>query len=139
MRLIILLLLIATLFALTACRAEPPTPTGPTLGALPLMEGSSEIEEVPLVLRTIEQAHKETVRQPAVGFYRTATPFIDTIDWYDNELRRMDWGLVDVLEFGDGGFVRRYHRDQQRAILAFHPAPEEGEGAEYVLIQGDVK
>lgn len=136
MRFIPLLLLIITLFA---CQSDPPTPEGPTLGALPLMEGSSEIEEIPLVLRTIEQAHKETVRQPVMGFYRTATPFIDTIDWYDNELRRMDWGLVDVLEFGNGGFVRRYHRDQQRAILAFHPAPDDAEGAEYLLIQGDVK
>jgi hypothetical protein len=56
---------------------------------------------------------------------------------YQTALYSLGWNLVDVLEFGDGGWVRRYHRDNERAVLAFHN--HEGGGTEFMLLYGTVQ
>jgi hypothetical protein len=137
----ITLLLILLSLLLSACTQEaPPNPAGPTIANLPIIEGALELtdEELPLGLRYVEQAHKETVRMPEIDQFHVEKEFIDTIEWYDDQLQDFEWKLIDVLEFGDGGFLRRYYRGQQRAIVAFHPA-DEGEATDFMLMQGDIR
>lgn len=132
------LLLALLLAGLVACsQDEPPVPEGPTVGALPVMAGAAPLgEEVPLSMRVMMQVHRETIQQPLIELFHSEEEIIEVMDWYDKQLRALDWSLVDVLQFGDGGYVRRYYRGQQRAILAFLPA---GEGSDFMLMQGEIR
>jgi hypothetical protein len=131
------LLLVA--LCLVACNEGPlPEPEGPTVADLPIMPDASELEEdnLSLALSQISQAHRGTVQNSTIGYFQVDQPLIDTIDYYHTELDRFGWTLIDVLEFGNGGFVRRYHKQEQRAILAFHP---EGDATDFMLLQGAIR
>jgi hypothetical protein len=138
----ILLLLGLSLF-LIGCGAPAGTNTGQYQGAmfenLPLLEGSQAATntQVGAALHTIGLIHRETVRNPQSGYFIRDSELIDTMDDYETAMYQLGWGLVDVLEFGNGGFVRRYHRDNERAVLAFHS--HTGGGTEFVLLQGEVQ
>lgn len=137
----ITLLLILLSLLLAACTQQaPPNPAGATIANLPLIEGATELtdEALPIGLRYVAQAHKETVTMPEIGNFHVEKEFIDTIEWYDDQLQDFEWKLIDVLEFGDGGFLRRYYRGEQRAIVAFHPA-NEGQATDFMLMQGDIQ
>ncbi|MGH2544985.1 MAG: hypothetical protein ACRDIB_19505 [Ardenticatenaceae bacterium] len=123
---------------LVACQSGPPEPVGATVGDIPIIEGAEPLDPdtLPMSLIAITQVHSETVDDEAVGHFRVEMPLLDTIEWYDDELERFEWRLVDVLEFGDGGFVRRYHRGQQRVIVAFEP---EDDYTRFLLMQGEVR
>lgn len=131
-----LLLLLCCIFLLACNPAATPTPEGEAIGDMPLIEGGRRVERATLsnIMLTIGQVHRETVDEPQVDYIHVEAPFIDTVDYYDKELTRLKWKLVDVLQFGDGGIVRRYHRGTQRAILAFHP--NETGGVDVMLLQG---
>jgi hypothetical protein len=123
---------------LVGCQSPPPAPEGPTVGDVPIIAGAEPLDPdaLPMSLLSITQVHRETVDDEDVGHFRVGGELVDTIEWYDDELRRLEWRLVDVLEFGDGGFVRRYHRGPQRVIVAFEP---EGEGTQFMLMEGEVR
>ena len=133
-----LLILLLSLLLCACQQAPPPDPEGPTVGNIPIIQGASEFgdRELPISLRFVEQAHKETIKSPLIDHFHVEKEFIDTIQWYDDEFKRYGWKLIDVLEFGDGGFLRRYYRGQQRAIVAFHPAEN---GTDFMLMQGDIQ
>ena len=135
----ILLLTLLCLLLSTCQQAPIPDPEGATIGNIPIVADATELDptQIPIALRFIEQAHKETINNVEKNHFHVEKEFIDTIQWYDDEFQRYGWKLVDVLEFGDGGFLRRYYRKQQRAIVAFHPA-EEGNGTDFMLMQGDL-
>jgi hypothetical protein len=122
---------------LLACTPSAPlTPEGPVFGELPLIAEAEELgrDTLPNALLTIGQVHGSTVDDPLIGYFQVDQPLLDTMEYYDGELRRLQWKLVDVLQFGDGGSVRRYHRGQQRAILAFHPRGDVT--TDFMLLQG---
>jgi hypothetical protein len=112
---------------------------GPMFASLPLLEGSQPATnmEIAASLRNIGLIHKETVRNPQLAYFIRPSELLDTMDDYETAMFQMGWGLVDVLEFGEGGYVRRYHRDNFRAILAFQP--HEAGGTEFLLLQGEVQ
>lgn len=136
----ILLLTLLCLLLSTCQQAPPSDPEGATLGNIPIIAGATELDatEIPIALRFIEQAHKETVNDVMKKHFHVEKELIDTIEWYDDEFQRYDWTLIDVLQFGDGGFLRRYYRNQLRAIVAFHPA-ESGESTDFMLMQGNLE
>ncbi|MDQ4077624.1 MAG: hypothetical protein M3220_15430 [Chloroflexota bacterium] len=119
----------------TETRVEP---EGPTLGDIPIITGAEPLdpETLPISLIAVTQAHRETVDDEIVGHFRVEEAFLDMVEHYDDEMKRLGWRLVDTLRFGDGGNVRRYHRGDQRAILAFEP--EDGT-TEFMLMQGTVR
>lgn len=139
----IILLLGALTLVLVGCGTPAGTNTGQYQGAmfeaLPLLEGSQAATntQISSSLHTIGLLHRETVRNPRSGYFIRNTEFIDTMDAYETAMFQLGWNLVDVLEFGDGGFVRRYHRDNERAVLAFQN--HEGGGTEFLLLQGEVQ
>ncbi|MGB0384440.1 MAG: hypothetical protein ACPGWR_06405 [Ardenticatenaceae bacterium] len=134
------LLIILLSLLLSACnQGPPPNPEGATVGNIPIIQGASELDDnpLPIALRFVTQAHKDTVQSPLIDHFHVEKEFIDTIEWYHDEFERYRWKLIDVLEFGDGGSLLRYYRGQQRAIVAFHPAEESG--TDFMLMQGDIK
>ncbi len=140
MRRSVLLLSLLLCLLLVACQSGPPaTPEGPTVGDIPVLAGAEPLEPgaLPAGLVAVTQAHRVTIDNPLAAHFRVELPLIDTIDFYHTELRRFDWTLIDVLEFGDGGFLRRYHRDAQRAIVAFHPRGETT--TDFLLMQGEIR
>ncbi len=138
-RSVFLLPLFLLVLLLAACNSgPPPEPEGPTIGDLPVIPNAAELPEdqLLLALSQIAQVHRGTVQNPTIAFFTVDQPLIDTIDYYQTELDRFGWSLVDVLEFGNGGFVRRYHRGEQRAILAFHPNDN---STDFMLLQGTIQ
>jgi hypothetical protein len=132
--------LILLLFLLVACQSgPPPAPEGPTMGDIPVISGAQSLERegLPRGLVAVTQVHQETVRDPLIEHYQVEEPLLDTIEYYDKELRRLQWTLIDVLQFGDGGNLRRYHRGTQRAIVAFHPRGDTNTA--FLLMQGTVR
>ncbi len=131
------------LLVLAGCGTPAGTSSGQYQGALfenlPLLEGSEAATntQISAALRTIGLVHQETVRTPRFGYFIRSSELIDTMDEYETAMFALGWDLVDVLEFGEGGFVRRYHRDAQRAVLAFQT--HEGGGTEFLLLQGEVQ
>jgi len=125
------------------CGTPAGTDTGQYQGAmfdsLPLLEGSQAATntQVSIALHTIGLIHQDTVRQPKSAYFIRTTELIDTMDEYETAMFAVGWNLVDVLQFGDGGFVRRYHRNQERAVLAFQEY--EGGGTEFLLLQGQIQ
>lgn len=130
-------------FLLVGCGTPAGTNSGQYQGAmfenLPLLEGSEATtnSQIAPSLLTIALIHQETVRTPKFAYFIRSTELIDTMDDYETAMFQLGWSLVDVLEFGEGGFVRRYHRDNQRAVLAFQN--HAGGGTEFVLLQGTVQ
>ncbi len=139
----IALLFVCGALLLSACGTPAGTNTGTYQGAmfgeLPLIEGSVAATNTQIgnALNTIGTIHRETVRNPQSGFFIRDSELIDTIEIYHDTMLALGWNLVDVLEFGNGGFVRRYHKGSERAILAFHN--HEGGGTEFMLLQGQVQ
>ena len=137
------LILLMLLLVLAGCGTPAGTSSGQYQGALfenlPLLEGSEAATntQISAALRTIGLVHQETVRTPRFGYFIRSSELIDTMDEYETAMFALGWDLVDVLEFGEGGFVRRYHRDAQRAVLAFQT--HEGGGTEFLLLQGEVQ
>lgn len=133
------LVLLSLALCLTACNeGPPPEPEGPTVADIPIIPDASALEEnnLSLAISQVSQAHRGTVQNSTIGYFQVDLPLIDTISYYHTELDRFGWSLVDVLKFGNGGFVRRYHRQEQRAILAFHP---EDEATDFMLLQGAIR
>ncbi|MBA3534735.1 MAG: hypothetical protein H0T73_22715 [Ardenticatenales bacterium] len=132
----IFLLILLTTWLLACTPRAPANPEGPTLGNIPLIPNATGLarDTMPNALLTIGQVHRETIDEDLIGYFQVDQPFLDTMEYYDDELERFQWTLVDVLQFGDGGAVRRYHRGQQRAILAFHPRGEST--TDFMLLQG---
>lgn len=130
------LLALTLLCLLAACQSgPPPEPEGPTLGPLPILPGAIALDEAPgIALAQVAQVHRQTIRESEDRYFHDPRGLVETIDAYDTALAALSWRLVDVLEFGDGGFVRRYHRGQERAILAFHPADDGG--TDFFLMAG---
>ena len=135
----ILFLTLLCLLLSTCQQAPPPDPEENTVGNIPIIASATELgpTEIPIALRFIEQAHKETIDKVVKSHFHVDKEFIDTIEWYDDEFQRYGWKLIDVLEFGDGGFLRRYYRNQQRAIVAFHPGEDEN-STDFMLMQGEL-
>lgn len=135
------LLLLLILLFLTACTAGETAGAyeGNKFGNLPLLEGSVAAQEAVtgVALRQVRLAHAGTVQQPHSAYFTMEQPLVETIDRYDTAMQQLDWNLVDVLEFGDGGFLRRYHNGDERAILAFHPQGEAR--TEFLLLYGTVQ
>jgi hypothetical protein len=134
------LYLILLLFLLLACQTgPPPVPEGPTMGDIPIISGAEALEReaLPRGLVAVTQVHQETVQNPLIEHYQVEEPLLDTIEYYDKELRRLQWTLIDVLQFGDGGNLRRYHRGAQRAIVAFHPRGDTNTA--FLLMQGTIR
>ncbi len=126
---------LVVLFLLTACGTQ--SYEGSQFAGLPLLEGSTavQVNEVDPALRQIYLVHVETVQNPQFGYFSTTMPLIDTIEAYDDGMQQLGWRIVDVLEFGDGGFVRRYQKQSDRAIMAFSPADT---STEFLLLSGKV-
>lgn len=125
------------LLLLTACApsGEPPPLDGPAVGQIPLVADAVSLPEDqrPRSLVTVLQSHRNTVTDFEVGYFSASTSIVDTAIAYDAEMERYRWGFVDAVQFGDGGTLRRYHRGQERAILAFQPTPD---GTAYALLYG---
>ncbi len=127
------------LLLLVGCQtASAPPPNAAEADALPMLFDPVPLDPttLPMSLIVVTQVHGETVDNPTIGHFRVEQELLDTIEAYDDEMERLGWKLVDVLQFGDGGFLRRYYRQEQRAILAFEP--EEG-GTQLMLMQGQVR
>lgn len=133
----ILLLTLLCLFLSTCQQAPPPDPEGETIGHIPIIADATKLDltQIPRALRFIEQAHKETVNEQMISHFHVEKELIDTIEWYDDEFQRYEWKLIDVLQFGDGGYLRRYYRKELRAIVAFHPG-EDDKGTDFMLMEG---
>lgn len=138
-RVVVAAIVILIIFALGSCNqsAPPAAPEGPTVGDIPIAAGATPLEALPNSLTYITQVHSETVEQPVVDHFLIERPFLDVVDEYDSIMREQGWTLIDSLNFGDGGNLRRYHRDQQRAILAFEPEGEEQ--TLFMLMEGTVQ
>ena len=120
---------------LTACGGN--SYEGPQFAGVPLLDGSTaaNVNDVTPALRQVYLVHVETIQQPQFGYFTNTLPLIDTIDAYDDGMTKLGWRIVDVLEYGDGGFVRRYQKQDNRAILAFGPIDG---GTEFLLMSGKV-
>ncbi len=131
------LLLTLLCLLLSTCQQAPPEPEGETIGHIPIIANATELDQtkIPRALRFIEQAHKETVSDPIINHFHVEKELIDTIQWYDDEFQRYEWRLIDVLQFGDGGYLRRYYRNELRAIIAFHPS-EDDKSTDFMLMEG---
>jgi hypothetical protein len=135
--------LVALCLVLVGCGTPVGNDTGQYTGAmfegLPLLEGSTaaQVNQISPALRSIGDVHRETVRNAKYGYFIRESELIDTIELYEDTMVSLGWRLVDVLEFGEGGFVRRYHRDRERAVLAFHT--HSGGGTELLLLQGEAQ
>ncbi len=108
------------------------------MGDIPILGDAQPLNaaSLPISLRVAGQVYSEVVDDEAVAYFRVSEDFLDLTDRYDSEMNRLGWQLIDSLQFGDGGNVRRYHRGEQRAILALEP---EGEETQVMLMQGQVR
>jgi hypothetical protein len=136
-------LLCLVVLLLVGCGAPVGTDSGQYQGAmfeaLPLLDGSEAATNTQInpTLLNIALIHQETVRTPKLAYFIRPSELIDTMDEYETAMFQLGWSLVDVLEFGEAGYVRRYHRANERAILAFQA--HDGGGTEFLLLQGTVQ
>jgi hypothetical protein len=134
----LLLVLVLLLGCQSDAASAPELPASQMLRGIPIMEGAEPYDptRLPMSITAVTQAHRETVDDEVVAHFWIEQEFLDTVSLYDREMRRLGWRFIDALQFGDGGNLRRYHREQERAILAFEP--RDG-GTQFMLMQGQVR
>lgn len=121
---------------LVACGREqpPPTPTGPTVGNVPIYPNAQNLDDPPLVLRGIAQSHGASLNNVQVGTFTTSDNADTVLDYYQEEMRRLGWLFIDQITFGGNNRIQRFLKDGHRGIVAAVP---DGSGTLLLILDGE--